>query len=418
MTVFSAALLLFLVMDPFGNIPFFITALKNVDPRRHKKVKEKKIPSRLTTLTTWIFLCLGVIFLLSPTIKAGENSIVPGRQVTFQKVLQIAEKEENFYFRNPTGIYVDMKENIYILDKYRGHHRILKFTKDGEFEGSLVRKGQGPGEVTYISNFCLADHDKIMIIHNGYPAKIIWKDTTGKLLKEFRLFKFKFREFIHYYNDIYYFFHGDIPVIKSKQRIMDVDHHLCAVTAEGKTGTKIHSFPIKKYIIMGEDGARASLPMGWLHYTIGGDRYLFVSHTNEYSIKCFDFLRKKIINEFKVNYEKQKIPAALSERFNRAKVGMGDKVIRPPLRRYFNDIQKLLIHNRDLWVVTSTIDKNKGVRIDVFNFNGDHTDSFFLCLPGREDLYSFNWCISGGYLYSIEKTEEDDPIILKYKIKL
>ncbi len=38
MTIFSAALLLFLVMDPFGNIPFFLTALKQVDTSRQKKV--------------------------------------------------------------------------------------------------------------------------------------------------------------------------------------------------------------------------------------------------------------------------------------------------------------------------------------------------------------------------------------------
>jgi small neutral amino acid transporter SnatA (MarC family) len=38
MTISSAALLLFLVMDPSGNIPFFIAALKNVDERRHTRI--------------------------------------------------------------------------------------------------------------------------------------------------------------------------------------------------------------------------------------------------------------------------------------------------------------------------------------------------------------------------------------------
>ncbi len=33
MTVYSVALLLFLVMDPIGNIPFFLTTLQNgIDP--------------------------------------------------------------------------------------------------------------------------------------------------------------------------------------------------------------------------------------------------------------------------------------------------------------------------------------------------------------------------------------------------
>jgi multiple antibiotic resistance protein len=38
MTISSAALLLFLVMDPFGNIPFFIAALKSMDEGRHTKI--------------------------------------------------------------------------------------------------------------------------------------------------------------------------------------------------------------------------------------------------------------------------------------------------------------------------------------------------------------------------------------------
>ena len=38
MTIVSAAMLLFLVMDPFGNIPFFLSALKQVDPARQTRV--------------------------------------------------------------------------------------------------------------------------------------------------------------------------------------------------------------------------------------------------------------------------------------------------------------------------------------------------------------------------------------------
>ena len=38
MTVFSATLLLFLVLDPIGNIPFFLLALEKADPRRHRRI--------------------------------------------------------------------------------------------------------------------------------------------------------------------------------------------------------------------------------------------------------------------------------------------------------------------------------------------------------------------------------------------
>ncbi len=38
MTLFAAALLLFLVLDPFGNIPAFLTVLARVEERRRKRV--------------------------------------------------------------------------------------------------------------------------------------------------------------------------------------------------------------------------------------------------------------------------------------------------------------------------------------------------------------------------------------------
>ena len=43
MTIYSAALLLFLVMDPFSNIPFFLTALKDVEERRKKWVIAREL---------------------------------------------------------------------------------------------------------------------------------------------------------------------------------------------------------------------------------------------------------------------------------------------------------------------------------------------------------------------------------------
>jgi len=55
MTVFSAALLLFLVMDPFGNIPFFIIALKNVDEKRHRKIVIRELVIALFVLIIFLF---------------------------------------------------------------------------------------------------------------------------------------------------------------------------------------------------------------------------------------------------------------------------------------------------------------------------------------------------------------------------
>jgi multiple antibiotic resistance protein len=54
-TVFSAAMLLFLVMDPFGNIPLFVSALQNVDSKRHTRVIVRELLIALAILVAFLF---------------------------------------------------------------------------------------------------------------------------------------------------------------------------------------------------------------------------------------------------------------------------------------------------------------------------------------------------------------------------
>jgi len=61
MTILSAALLLFLVMDPLGNIPLFLAALKNVPSERRTKVIIRELLIALGMMI--IFLFSGQAFL-------------------------------------------------------------------------------------------------------------------------------------------------------------------------------------------------------------------------------------------------------------------------------------------------------------------------------------------------------------------
>jgi multiple antibiotic resistance protein len=56
MTVASAALLLFLVFDPFGNVPFFLAALQQVDPRRQTRVVLRELLVALAAMVLFLFL--------------------------------------------------------------------------------------------------------------------------------------------------------------------------------------------------------------------------------------------------------------------------------------------------------------------------------------------------------------------------
>jgi multiple antibiotic resistance protein len=61
MTMISAAVLLFLVMDPLGNVPFFLTELKRVRPERRRLVVVRELLIALAVLV--LFLLTGGVML-------------------------------------------------------------------------------------------------------------------------------------------------------------------------------------------------------------------------------------------------------------------------------------------------------------------------------------------------------------------
>jgi multiple antibiotic resistance protein len=55
MTIVSAIILLFLVMDPFGNIPLFLPALARIDPKRRTRVVVRELVVALVALVLFLF---------------------------------------------------------------------------------------------------------------------------------------------------------------------------------------------------------------------------------------------------------------------------------------------------------------------------------------------------------------------------
>lgn len=67
MTILTAALLLFMVMDPFGNILLFLSAMKQVEPARQTRVVIRELIFALVALV--LFLFLGQYFLRALNIS-------------------------------------------------------------------------------------------------------------------------------------------------------------------------------------------------------------------------------------------------------------------------------------------------------------------------------------------------------------
>ena len=79
MTTLSAALLLFLVMDPLGNIPMYLTALKNVEAERRLKVIVRELLIALGIMVLFLFAgqhFLSALHISEPALTATGGVIL------------------------------------------------------------------------------------------------------------------------------------------------------------------------------------------------------------------------------------------------------------------------------------------------------------------------------------------------------
>src|SRR5579883_2813112 len=76
MTILSAGVMLFLILDPLGNIPFFLSLLKDVPPRRRRWVMVRELLIALAVLVA--FLLGGQLLLHIMQLKQESVSIAGG----------------------------------------------------------------------------------------------------------------------------------------------------------------------------------------------------------------------------------------------------------------------------------------------------------------------------------------------------
>ncbi len=98
MTVYSAALLLFLVMDPLGNIPLFLTTLKNIDEHRQKKIIIRELFIALAVLIIFLFFGQYILRLLqisepSLGIAGGIVLFLISIKMIFPAVMNVPEQK-------------------------------------------------------------------------------------------------------------------------------------------------------------------------------------------------------------------------------------------------------------------------------------------------------------------------------------
>ncbi len=376
-----------------------------------------KIRTKLSTVFLAILIAMplwgnGVI--KNPAKPLNSNY---GRVVTVERAMAITDEHEGYFFKKPIFIKVAHDGSIYVMD----NKQMLKFTPDGKFVKNLFKKGLGPNEMVNLDNFLIME-DNSTIIHSYAPNKILHLDSKCNTLAETRLPFERFVGILHVDQENYFFI-GMSSSAKKKilqPKVIDMDQEILAVSKSDYSITKKFILPLKAFFV--ETPAGSGLAK--MHYLLDSrlrDNFFFFSSSHEYGIKLYDLNKNTPIREFTREYKRVKVTEETKEFVLRGGFKINGKMYDSPTPEFLDDIQSLHVVNGKLLVVTSTVDSQKGVLVDVYNENGRYLDCFYLKFAGKRSHYNLiqaRLAIKNDAAYLIEKDKDENWVISKYPLIL
>ena len=340
-----------------------------------------------------------------------------GRVITVERAMTITDENDDYFLKNPMFMKIAPDGCIYVMDQ----DQVLKFTRDGKFVQNLFKVGLGPNEIANLDNYLVME-DNSVIIHNYAPNKILHLDSKCNTLEEIRLPFERYTGILHV-DKANYFFVGLSSSSDKKAlqpRVVELDQQILAVSKSDYSITKKFTLPLKAYMIETPVGSALTK----MHYLLDSrlrDDLFFFSSSHEYAIKLFDLNGNTPIREFSREYKRVKVTEETKEFVLRGGFNIKGKMYDSPIPEFLDDIQSLHVVNDKLLVVTSTVDRQKGVLVDVFNENGQYLDCFYLKFAGKGlhyDLIHAKLAIKKDAAYLIEKDIDENWIISKYPLVL
>lgn len=361
--------------------------------------------------TILCFIILSSVITAQDVIENPEKPLNKNanRVVELVESMRIDDVGGDFYFKYPRNPKISPDGSLFIQD----HEQLLQFDQSGYLVRNYFKKGQGPGEMQEVGDYFFAD--EALIVHDRRLQKILWFDFEGKLIEELRIHELPVFARLHLFRQgTYYFFGHRIPSTEGKPEVIEVPYDLIAVSEGGEKIEPVISFPVESFAIStGRSGAMASIAE---LVAAPFKEDLAVCHTQQYLLKILDLESGKIIRSFRRKYKRVKVP---KDRRVGGSIGISGKTYTAP-REYFNDISRLFSREDLLWVVTSTVEKEKGVMVDVFNFEGEYVDNFYLKIPGEDDPIAIGYrpmTISNGFFFTTTRNEDETYSIIKYRIE-
>lgn len=344
----------------------------------------------------FFFAGFGQQMIDNPEKPPGKNA---GRVIQLKEVMRIVDGEGKFYFREPWDIKVARDGSFYVQEP----DKLYQFDGKGKFIRNLCRRGEGPGEFNQgLTDFFLGENEIILASSN--VIKIVRLSGNGIWREDMRPKGRTFFGLLGFYNGSYYLVTREPGKYERITGFYEDDLRLIMVDSQGEVTSTLSIFPFTISIGSGERGGFTYISR--LITTSENPRYIYLYCTPEYMVRLVDLEKKEVIRSFRREYE-------------RVKLGMKRKT--PMLMpKFYNDICRLLIHKDNLWVVTSTFDKGKGILVDVFNKDGKYLDAFYLpltkILTEERITYYAPMAVSGDFLFTIEVGDDGQISAAKYQI--
>ncbi len=255
-----------------------------------------------------------------------------------------------------------------------------------------------------IENIIVQDNEIIFSCAN--MNKLIKMDLEGNFIEELIPNK-RVSKLVACYKNKYFFVDFMAKSFERVEGFQEYNHNLYAIDKGGDVTPTDYSFPVKRFFkIISYRGKsrRYNTSVTRLYRSKTYKKYVYICHTQDYLIKQFDLEKSQISRIFMRAYPRAKFQQDENRPF-----------------KFYNDVYRLLIYKGNVWALTSTLDKEKGVLVDVFSKEGKYLDNFYLPLLNSKtgdcfyQLY-FPMVIKGDYLYAIEHDEDWNFYVAKYEI--
>ncbi len=143
-----------------------------------------KMKAIIQTMWLIVILSYNALLVVASDIKIVRNSL-PEINSKLEKIfLQPVrtwgdEDEEGHYFKTPTDIAVDSKNQVYIVDS--ALHCIKVFDSNGRFIRTIAKRGQGPGTVLTPMHIGIDTNNLIWVFESGNRRIQTFSDTGTSL---------------------------------------------------------------------------------------------------------------------------------------------------------------------------------------------------------------------------------------------